>query len=107
MNNLELKRFSENSNIGYWLNYLRMNGYKYIIKATDKFLSGWGNANNKKHVQLIACKTSGELTIILRDLYDDNSFNYVKWCDIYNHNTIMNFIRNKSYTIRNDWTRCF
>ena len=96
-----------NDNINLYLNDLKMNGYKYIIKAQDKFLSGWGCAENKKHVQLIACRTETERDAIEQDLKHDATFNYVNWCSIYNTNTIYNFIRNKSYTIRNDWTRAF
>lgn len=98
--------FCENNNIGYYMNYLKANGYCYIIKAQDKFLSGWGNAENKKHVQLIACKTPQERETILQDLYNDKTFNYVNWYSIHDKN-VYNTIRNKSYSIRNDWTRCF
>lgn len=68
-------------------------GYKYIVKAQDKFLSGWG-LGAEKHLQLIACKDINELDIIKRDLYNDKK-------------AIINATRNKSFTIRNDWTRCF
>ena len=97
-----------NDNIGYYINYLSMNGYKYIIKAHDKFLSGWGNAGNKSHIQLIACKTEEERVAIMKDLDSDNSFNYVIWYRIPEENkTIINLSYKYSYTIRNDWTRCF
>lgn len=102
-----MKTICENENIGYYLNDLIFNGYKYIIKAQDKFLSGWGKAGNKKHIQLIACKTPQERETILEDLRKDNSFGYVNWYSITDWKRIFNSIRNKSYTIRNDWTRCF
>ena len=95
-----------NGNLTENLKELEKLGYKFIIKAVDKFLSGWGGAQNKKHVQLIACKTSAELDTILADLYNDKGFNYVNWNYLSNKKAIYNFIRNKSYTIRNDWTRC-
>lgn len=85
---------------------LKENGYKYIIKAQDKFLSGWGGAENKKHVQIIACRTIEEKDKILRDLHNDNTMSYVNW-HLLDKKNIYNFIRNKSYTIRNDWTRAF
>jgi hypothetical protein len=102
-----VKTIQAHENIGYHLNDLIFNGYKYIIKAQDKFLTGWGNAQNTKHIQLIACKTPQERETILQDLYNDNTFNYVNWYPIHDRKSIYNTIRNKSYTIRNDWTRCF
>lgn len=102
-----MEKICKNEDLNFYINLLIDNGYKYIIKANDKFLSGWGYAENKKHVQLIACKTLDERMKIYYDLLADNSFNYVNWCSINDKKTINNFIRNKSYTIRNDWTRAF
>lgn len=82
-------------------------GYKYIVKATDKWLSNWGGAENKKHIQLIACYDSNELDAIKRDVERDNSFNYIDWNYISNYSAIYNWTRGKSYTVRNDWTRAF
>lgn len=95
-----------NENITNNLKLLQDMGYKYIIKAQDKFLSGWGYAENKKHIQLIGAKDENEKYKILNDLYNDKCFNYVNWCYIQDKQTIYNYIRNKTYTIRNDWTRC-
>lgn len=81
-------------------------GYKYIIKASDKSLSGWGNSANKTHVQLILCRTSEELELILEDLRSDKSFSYVNW-NLLDYKNIYNYVYNKTYTIRNDWTRAF
>ena len=92
-----------NKNLKENIKILQENGYKYIIKACDKFLSGWGGAENKKHIQLIACKTDEELYRIKNRLYEDKSFNYIDWNIIDNYNSIYNWVRNKSYTIRNDW----
>lgn len=69
----------ENENIAKNLKKLEKMGYKYIVKAQDKFLSGWGNSYNKKHIQLIACKTIKELDTILDDLKSDNTMGYIKW----------------------------
>lgn len=81
-------------------------GYKYIIKAKDNFLSGWGNSVNKTHVQIILCRTRKELDLILRDLKNDKSFSCVNWHYL-EYKNVYNFIYNKSFTIRNDWTRAF
>lgn len=98
----------KNDNLGYWLNSLSMEGYKYIIKANDKVLSGWGNATGKTHIQLIACKTKEERDVILDDLYNDKSFNRLNCYLIPNDNhKVIRLSYNHSYTIRNDWTRCF
>ena len=91
------------SNNGLYLKELQDMGYKYIVKCVDKFLSGWGGASGRKHIQLIACKTSEEREKIYRDVLNDDSFNYVNWYYITDKSGIYNAIRGKSYTIRNDW----
>ena len=95
----------ENENLQENLKKLEELGYKYIVKAQDNFLSGWGHGADT-HLQLIACKDSNELAIIKRDLYNDKTMSYVNWRFI-NDKAIINATRNKSFTIRNDWTRCF
>ena len=103
-----MKTICSNDNLGYFLNELNMNGYKYIVKTKDKFLSGWGNAGNKSHIQLIACKTQEELNTILNDVRSDKSFSYVNWYMIPTENDKLIKLSYKySYTIRNDWSRCF
>ena len=99
--------YKRNCNIDEALKELEEQGYNYIIKANDKFFSYWGYATNEKHIQLIACKTIEEKDTILHDLYSDNSFNYINWYYIDDIKQIKAIARNKSYTIRNDWTRCF
>lgn len=102
------KRICENNcDITKTLKELKEQGYNYIIKANDKALSDWGKATNKKHIQLIACKTIAEKDTILHDVYSDNTFNYINWYSIDDIKQIKAIARNKSYTIRNDWTRCF
>lgn len=96
-----------NSDIATTLKELKALGYNYIIKANDKFLSDWGKATNEKYIQLIACKNIEEKETILHDLYNDKSFNYINWYSIDDIKQIKAIARNKSYTIRNDWTRCF
>ena len=102
------KRICENNcDITKTLKELKELGYNYIIKATDKFLSDWGYATNKIHIQLIACKTIEEKDTILHYVYSDKSFNYINWYYIDDIKQIKAIARNKSYTIRNDWTRGF
>ena len=96
-----------NGDIAKTLKELKELGYNYIIKATDKFLSDWGYATNKKHIQLIACKTIDEKDMLLHYVYSDKSFNYINWYYIDDIREIKVIARNKSYTIRNDWTRGF
>ena len=97
----------ENDNLRENLEDLKKIGYKFIVKAQDKFLSGWGHSTNKKHVQLIACQTYDELETIKRDLYNDKAMSYINWWFINDTTSIINATRNKTFTIRNDWTRCF
>lgn len=94
-----------NENLKENLKRLEGMGYKYILKANDKFLTGWGRAENKKHLQLIACVDRVELEEIKNDLEKDPTFNYINWENIKNINNIYNWTRGKTYTIRNDWTR--
>lgn len=77
-------------------------GYKFAIKAQDKFLS-----ENKKHLQLILCKNEKEKDLILKDLYNDSTFIYVNWYYINDLQRIYNTSRGKTWTLRNDWTRAF
>ena len=96
-----------NENLKENINILKEMGYKYIVKACDKWLSGWGGAENKKHVQLIACKDNKELDAILKDVRNDNTFNYIDWNYISNYSNIYGWTRGKSWTLRNDWSRAF
>ena len=81
--------------------------YKYIIKAHDKFLSGWGKAERKQHIQLILCKDEKEKDNILYNLYHDEEFNYINWYPLKNDffSNILALRNNKSYSLRNDWKR--
>lgn len=82
-------------------------GYRYVVKAQDKILSSWGESENKKHLQLILCKTENEKDLILKSLYNDKSFNYVNCYRINNLQGIYNTTTGKTWTLRNDWTRAF
>lgn len=102
------KRICENNcDITKTLKEWKELGYNYIIKANDKVFSYWGKATNKIHIQLIACKTIEEKDMILHYVYSDKSFNYINWYSIDDIKQIKAIARNKSYTIRNDWTRGF
>ena len=72
------KLIIENENLTKNVKELQEMGYKYIVKAQDKFLSGWGCSTNKKHVQLIACRDIDQLEKIKHDLYNDKTMTYVK-----------------------------
>lgn len=101
-----MKIIKANDKINYNLNVLKYEGYKYIIKANDKIMSYWGEANKKIHIQLIAVKTYEEAAKIMQGLEKDrNEFNYINCWSIDDKKSIINSTRNKSYTIRNDWTR--
>lgn len=105
---MENKTICENNcDITKTLKEFKELGYNYIIKANDKFLSDWGLATDKRHIQLIACKTIEEKDTILHDLYNDKFFSYINWYYIEDIKQIKAICRNKSYTIRNDWTRAF
>lgn len=101
------KLFCTNENLTKNLKLAIDQDYRFIIKAQDKFLSGWGLSENKKHLQLILCKTENEKDMILKDLYADKTFIYINWYYINDLQGIYNTTRNKSWTLRNDWTRAF
>lgn len=99
--------YENNENLKQAVKKLQDLGYKYIVKATDKMLSYWGGAENKKHIHLIAAYDSNELDAILRDVRGDKTFNYIDWNYLSNYSSIYAWTRGKSFTIRNDWTRAF
>ena len=76
--------------------------YKYFIRANDNFLSEWGYAKNKKHIQIILCKDYDELTKILDRLKNDKSFSYVNW-NLLDYQALCRIIKNKSFSLRNDF----
>ena len=104
---MELEILENNKNLKQNINLLKNNEYKYIIKANDKLLGGWGGAEDKKHIQLIACKNDYELGKILNDLYKDSTFNYISYAYIEEYKKIYNWTKGKSFTIRNQWARAF
>lgn len=83
--------------------------YKYIVKATDAFLSGWGNSTSKKHIQVILCKDEHEKELILNDVYKDNTLQYVNWYPLSNsfYQNILNLQYKYDVSLRNDWTRIY
>lgn len=101
------KTICENGNLKENLEKLIKMGYKYIIKCNDKWLGGSNSPYKKKHIHLIASKTWADTQIILQDLYNDTYMNYIDWQYINNYKAIYNYTRGKTFTIRNDWTRCF
>ena len=83
--------------------------YKYIVKATDGFLSGWGNSTSKKHIQVILCKDEHEKDLILNDVYKDNTLHYVNWYPLTNsfYQNILSLQCKYDVSLRNDWTRVY
>ena len=102
---MEFKYICENENLKENLKELEDMGYKYVVKAQDKFLSGWGLSRGSKHIQLIACYDSMERENVYRDLQHDNYMNYVNWYRIDDFKGIYSATYNKTFTIRNDWSR--
>lgn len=102
---MEYKYICKNENLKENLQELKDMGYQYVVKAQDKFLSGWGLSRGRKHIQLIACYNTYEKEIVLSDLYSDNSMNYINWYRIDDYKGIYNATYNKTFTIRNDWSR--
>ena len=107
MNSIVLNSVELDKSLNDLLKDFQELGYKYVVKAQDKFLSGWGLAYNKKHLQLILCTTYEELEAIKNDLYKDKSMSYVNWYYIKDRKGVTQAARGKSWTLRNDWTRAF
>ena len=76
--------------------------YKYFVRANDIFLSKWGYAENKTHVQIILCRDDEEVVEILKRLTNDKSFSYINW-NLLEYQTLCRTIRNKSFSLRNDF----
>ena len=104
-NKKEIINIYSNESLKENLEMLENMGYKYIVKANDKFLSGWGNSGVNGHIQLIASKDWQDAEAIIYDLEKDKGFNYIDYQLINNYKNINNYTRYKSFTIRNDWTR--
>jgi len=49
------------------------------VYATDKFLSGWGNAEGKIHKQVAICKDWKEAERMLKGFEGDSSYKAVNW----------------------------
>lgn len=98
----------ENENLKENIKQLEETGYKYIVKAKDRFLTGWGRGAKGGHVQLIAARTTRQRDLIIEDLEKDKSMLFIDWQRIENYNAIYNYTkRGKTFTVRNDWTRAF
>lgn len=95
----------ENDNLKENLKRLENMGYKYIVKVNDTLLSGWGLSHGKKHIQLIACYDEKERQLVYKDLKHDDTLNYINWYYINDYKGIYSATYNKTFTIRNDWTR--
>ena len=57
--------------------------YSYFVTMTDKFLSGWGKAENKIAKRVVLCKTWREAQIIIDGISNcknNNGMKYVNVC---------------------------
>lgn len=102
---MEFKYICENENLKENLQELKDMGYKYVVKVNDKWLGGSNSPYHKKHIQLIACYDSNEKQAVLNDVRYDNTFNYDNWYIIDDYKGIYSATYNKTFTIRNDWSR--
>ena len=55
--------------------------YKYIVKATDNFMSGWGCAENTKAKTILFCKDMQQVRKAIPLMKEDN-FVYCNWYNI-------------------------
>lgn len=104
---MEKIRVCESDNLRENLKKAKELGYNFVVKAKDGFLSGWGGSGKNGHIHLILCRDMYQLDIVLNDLRKDNSMLYIDWQRIENIDKIIAYTRNKSFTLRNDWTRAF
>lgn len=102
---MKCKYICSQCNLKENLQDLKNMGYKYIVKANDKMLSGANSPYRKSHIQLIACYAEKEKDIVIKDLSKDNTFNYVNWYSIDDYKGIYSATYNKTFCIRNDWSR--
>ena len=110
INNASLTETVEDGNaqdMGLYLEILKNAGYRYIIKFEDNFLSGWGYAENKKSLQIIACQNWEQVQEIREDGAKDRTLSRFNVWNIADTQKIKSACRGKCCTIRNDWTRAF
>lgn len=53
--------------------------YKIVVKANDKFLTGWGCSGIKGHCQLVLCKDYQTAVRIMYGMGKDKSLNYINY----------------------------
>jgi hypothetical protein len=53
---------------------------KYFVRMTDKFLSGWGAAQGKRNVLVIACDTWNQADAIARAAHDRSDMQRIDIC---------------------------
>ena len=76
---------------------IELSKYNYIVKATDKFMSGWGRAENKIAKSLLLCETKKQAFIAIEKM--DKYFKFKNWYNI-NCETIPLNESNVIYTLR-------
>lgn len=77
-------------------------GYKFFVKANDKFMTGWGLAKDKNHIQIVLCKNMDDVNKMMNYFKNDSSYNYVNFGYL-DYKTLYNCTYNKSFSIRNHW----
>ena len=90
-----------NLNLKEIIEELKKQGYEYFVKANDNFLSGWG-FGKEKHVQISFCKNATEYYNGMQKMKQAGGLTYINW-NFLTYENIRNVIRNKSYTLRNDF----
>ena len=82
---------------------LLQHDFKFWVKAKDKFLSGWGCAENRTHLQIVAVRTREEVDKMLRYFRSDKSYSYATF-GLLSDYSLNSIIKGNSYTIRTNYT---
>ena len=53
---------------------------KYYVTMTDKFMSGWGMADNKINKMIVECETMEQARIIERNAKKRDEMKYINIC---------------------------
>ena len=72
---------------------------KYYVTMTDKFMSGWGMAENKVNKLVIECDTFDQARRISWAARDRNEMKYINICSKYPYyNSSRYYVSNKKFS---------
>lgn len=60
--------------------FIKENGIEYFVTATDRFMSGWWNSNNKISKMVVCCKSLEQAREIAMNFESRSELNRIDIC---------------------------